>query len=138
MQVYTGIIRRSGQSFLRERLQKYHLKPLDSVVMHILKKKGSCNQEALCNAVDIDKGQIARIMERLEDRGLIQRVTNQSDKREKLAELTEQGFYMIETIDSLFDEWNEVCFTGFSTEEREQYQSFLERISQNAITWKEN
>lgn len=138
MQIHTGIIKRCGQSFLRERLAIYHLKPLDSVVMHTLKRKGSCNQEALCNTVDIDKGRMARIMERLEDRGLIQRVTNPSDKREKLVELTENGIHMLETIDSLFDEWDEVCFTGFSENERERYQNFLQRIAKNAMTWKEN
>lgn len=138
MQLHTGIIRRCGQSFLRSRLKEYHLKPLDSVVMHTLQKKGSCNQETLCSTVDIDKGRMARIMDRLEQSGLVQRVVNRSDKRAKLVALTDDGLKMLETIDSIFSDWDEICFTGFSGEERQQYHDFLERISQNAAAWKEN
>lgn len=138
MQVHIGSIRRCGQSFLREHLKKYSLSPLDSVVMHSLKKHGRCNQEQLCSIVDIDKGRMARIMEQLEERGFIGRVVNISDKREKLIELTQEGHNMLHNIDSIFDEWNDVCFTDFTEEEKNQYQKFLARIAKNAMTWKEN
>lgn len=137
MQVHTGIIRRYGQSFLREHLEVYNLKPLDSVIMHVLRKNGQCNQEALCCIVDIDKGRMARIMERLEDRSFIRRVINPIDKREKLVELTEDGLVMLDSIDDIFSEWNELCFAGFKEEERREYQGYLERIAKNAIAWKE-
>lgn len=137
MQIHTGIIRRCEQSFLREHLMKYHIKPVDSVVLHMLKKHGRCNQEALCSIIDIDKGRMARIMERLEGRQLIRRIVNPTDKREKMIEVTNEGMNMIQIIDSLFEKWNERCFTGFTKEEREQYQSYLERIAKNAMTRRE-
>lgn len=138
MQFQTGIIRRCEQGFLREHLADYHMNPVDSMVLHILNKHGGCNQEKICGIIDIDKGRMARIMERLENLGFIRRLVNPSDKREKMVEVTDDGTKMLRIIDSLYDEWNEQCFAGFSEAEKEQYQSYLERISKNAMTRREN
>lgn len=138
MQLHSGIIRRCEQSFLRENLSSYHLKPADSVILHTMRKKGRCNQEALCDIVDIDKGRMARILEYLEEQLLIKRIVNPSNKREKLIELTDKGYQMLQIIDTLFDEWNERCFADFTEEERQEYQGYLERIAKNALARKEN
>ncbi|MEG1780561.1 MAG: MarR family winged helix-turn-helix transcriptional regulator [Clostridium sp.] len=138
MNIERGIIRRCEQSFLRANLSHYNLKPEDSVVLHILQKKGGCNQEALCSIMDMDKGRMARIMERMEDRLFIHRIINSADKREKLIELTETGREMLLIIDSLFEQWDEQCFIDFTAEERMQYQDYLERIAKNALARKEN
>lgn len=138
MQLHTGIIRRCEQSFLREHLNGYQLKPADSVVLHTMRKKGRCNQESLCDIVDIDKGRMARILEHLEERHFIKRIVNPSDKREKLIELTDEGLEMLQVIDTLFEEWNERCFADFTEEEQEEYQGYLERIAKNALARKES
>lgn len=138
MQINIGIIRRCEQSFLRERLGEYRLKPVDSLVLSSILQNGTCNQEMLCTLIDIDKGRMARIMERLESRGFIRRVVNPTDKREKLVEMTEGGLQMCRTICAMFQEWNERCFAGFTEEEKAQYQSYQERIAHNALAGKEN
>lgn len=138
MQINVGIIRRCEQSFLRENLSTLHLKPIDSVVLLALSRKGSCNQEALCCVVDIDKGRMARVMERLEERRLIKRSVNPASKREKRIEMTEEGEAVLARIQHFYGEWNERCFTGFTEEEKRQYQSYLERIAQNALARKEH
>lgn len=97
MQINIGIIRRCEQSFLRERLSTCQLKPVDSVVLTALDRHGQCNQDTLCSIVNIDKGRMARVMERLEGRSLIRRLINPDNKREKLIEMTEQGKQMLES-----------------------------------------
>lgn len=138
MQINIGIIRRCEQSFLRDRLAEYQLKPVDSLVLNSVQHQGTCNQEMLCSLLDVDKGRMARIMERLEGRGLIRRIVNPANKREKLVEMTEDGLAMCHTICSLFKEWNERCFIGFTEEEKAQYQRYQERIAHNALARKEN
>lgn len=137
MQINIGIIRRCEQSFLRERLSTCQLKPVDSVVLLALNRHGQCNQYTLCNMVNIDKGRMARVMERLEGRGLIRRVVNPDNKREKLIEMTEQGEQMLEIINSFSREWNERCYAGFTEEEKKEYQGYLQRIAGNALAGKE-
>lgn len=138
MQINIGIIRRCEQSFLRERLSTCQLKPVDSVVLLALKRHGKCNQDTLCSIINIDKGRMARVMERLESRGLIQRIVNPDNKREKLIEMTGQGEKMLTVINSFSKEWNNRCFAGFTEEEKKEYQGFLERIAKNALAGKEN
>lgn len=133
MQINIGIIRRCEQSFLREKLYTCRLKPVDSVVLLALDRHGQCNQDTLCNTVNIDKGRMARIMERLECRGLIARLVNPCNKREKLIEMTPQGREMLDFINSCTREWNERCFAGFTEEEKKEYQGYLERIARNAL-----
>lgn len=134
MQAYPGIIRRYQQSFLREHLADYRLKPVDGFVLHISQKKGWCNQETLCSIIDIDKGRMARIMERLENRHFIRRIVNPSNKREKLVEVTDEGLEMLQVINSLFDKWDEQCFEGFTDKERAEYELYQERIAKNAAS----
>ena len=130
MQINIGIIRRCEQSFLRERLSTCQLKPVDSVVLTALDRHGQCNQDTLCSIVNIDKGRMARVMERLEGRSLIRRLINPDNKREKLIEMTEQGKQMLEIINSFSKEWND--------QEKNEYQGYLERIARNALAGKEN
>ncbi|WP_294147447.1 MarR family winged helix-turn-helix transcriptional regulator [uncultured Clostridium sp.] len=138
MQINIGIIRRCEQSFLRDRLRTCRLKPVDSVVLLALSRHGQCNQDTLCSIVNIDKGRMARVMERLEERSLIRRLVNPDNKREKLIEMTEEGEKMLEVINSFSREWNERCFAGFTENEKQEYQSYLERIARNALAGKEN
>lgn len=138
MQINIGIIRRCEQSFLRERLKTCQLKPVDSVVLLALERHGQCNQYTLCSIVNIDKGRMARVMERLENRSLIRRLINPDNKREKLIEMTEQGEKMLKLINSFSQEWDERCFAGFTQEEKNEYQGYLRRIAGNALAGKEN
>lgn len=138
MQINIGIIRRCEQSFLRERLKTCQLKPVDSVVLLALERHGQCNQYTLCSIVNIDKGRMARVMERLENRSLIRRLINPDNKREKLIEMTEQGEKMLKLINSFSQEWDERCFAGFTQEEKNEYQGYLRRIAGNALAEKEN
>ena len=81
---------------------------------------------------------MARVMERLEGRSLIRRLINPDNKREKLIEMTEQGKQMLEIINSFSKEWNDRCFDGFTEQEKNEFQGYLERIARNALAGKEN
>lgn len=127
-----GTIRRCEQSFIRSRMEAYDLHPIDGVALRTLLRFGTCNQDALCTAMNMDKGRIAKTMARLEEKNLIRRIVNENNKREKLTELTPDGKEMTEKIISITNQWNEICFTGFSSEERDQYMHFIDRIAENA------
>lgn len=127
-----GTIRRCEQNFVRCRMEAYDLHPIDGVALRTLNYCKSCNQDTLCEVMNIDKGRIAKTMARLEEKKLIRRIVNENNRREKLIELTMEGLKMTETVNSIISQWNEICFTGFSPEEREQYMHFLDRIAENA------
>lgn len=45
---------------------------------------------------------------------------------------------MLEIINSFSKEWNDRRFDGFTEQEKNEYQGYLERIARNALAGKEN
>lgn len=132
---YISIIRRSEQAFLRNELEKYGLSPLESRIICTLRKH-SFTQEELGACLDIDKGRIAKGIFSLEEKGYIERIVNEKNRRQKIVSLTESGKSIYEKISSIYDIWNQICYNGFSEIERVQNQQFVERITANIAAYK--
>ena len=56
--------------------------------------------------------------------------------RQKLVSLTSQGRQVLSGIDRIFEEWDAVCFSGFTEQERCLYQDFVKRIAENAMEYR--
>ena len=137
MNQYIGIYRRCELLYIRTELEKYGLQPLEGKILIFL-RKGCCTQEDVCIHFDMDKGRIARNLSELEEKGLVCRVVNENNKRQKLVSLTLQGNQVLSEIDRIFEKWDAVCFSGFTEEERCLYQDFVKRIAENAMEYRHN
>ncbi|HXK75028.1 MAG TPA: MarR family transcriptional regulator, partial [Bacteroidaceae bacterium] len=67
------------------------LTPEGWTVMIFLWEKDGVSQQALCNATYRDKPGMTRLLDTLEKKHLVVRVTDRSDKRSKLIFLTNEG-----------------------------------------------
>ena len=114
MNQYIGIYRRCELLYIRSEFEKYALQPLEGKILYFL-RKGCCT---------------------LEEKGLVCRVVNESNKRQKLVSLTSQGGQVLSGIDRIFEEWDAVCFSGFTEQERCLYQDFVKRIAENAMEYR--
>jgi DNA-binding MarR family transcriptional regulator len=65
--------------------------PVQYSVLTAIEQLGPSEQISLSRAVGLDRANIADVLTRLVDRRLIQRRVSRTDKRKKLAELTEVG-----------------------------------------------
>ena len=137
MNQYIGIYRRCELLYIRSEFEKYALQPLEGKILYFL-RKGCCTQEDVCIYFDMDKGRIARTLSELEDKGLVCRVVNENNKRQKLVSLTLQGNQVLSEIDRIFEKWDAVCFSGFTEEERRLYQDIVKRIAENAMEYRHN
>ena len=95
-----------------------------------------CTQEEVGAHFDLDKGRIARNLSELEDKGLVRRHINEKNKRQKFVSLTDRGNQVLEEIHCISGRWDEICYAGFTEEERRQQQDYLRRIAENAIEYK--
>ena len=50
--------------------------------------------------------------------------------------LTPAGEDVFQAIESAIQEWNRICYQGFSPEERAEYDAFLTRITENVVKFK--
>ena len=121
MNQYTGIYRRCELWFIRRELEQFGLQPLEGKIIMFL-QDNQCTQEDIGAHFDLDKGRIARNLSELEEKGLVCRVVNENNKRQKLVSLTLQGNQILSEIDRIFEKWDTVCFSGFTEEERRLYQ----------------
>ena len=87
--------------------------------------------ELACES-QIDAGAMTRLLDRLEAKGLCQRVRSLSDRRVVNIELTEAGRQAAAGIPAVLSQVQNTHLSGFSVEEFETLKGFLRRIFDNA------
>lgn len=86
----------------------------------------------LARSTCIDTGAVTRMLDRIEDKGLICRVRSEQDRRIVNLELTADGRHLADEVvpEVLSGVLNETL-AGFSTAEYEQFKSLLQRALEN-------
>lgn len=87
--------------------------------------------ELACES-QVDAGAMTRLLDRLEAKGLCQRVRSLSDRRVVNIELTEAGRLAAAGIPAVLCQVQNTHLAGFSAEEFEVLKGFLRRIYNNA------
>lgn len=136
MQDRVEIYRRVERQYIRDRLGDMGLQAVDGMVVGLLARAGQLRQEDMVHRLVLDKGAVARSVARLEELGLAERTVSDRCRREKLVSLTPAGQEAYGRIQRVLEEWNQICYQGFSPREREEYDSFLTRITQNVTRFK--
>ena len=136
MQDRIEIFRRVERQYLREKLEMLGLSAVDGMVLRLVARKGSMCQEDIVRWIVLDKGAVARAVARLEGRGLVERTVPSQCRREKLVSLTEEGDRVRRAVEELLQEWSRICYQGFTPEERQAWDAFLTRITENVLQFK--
>lgn len=137
MNPYIGIFRRCEMNYIRNAMEKYGLIPLEGKLL-ILLRDCCCTQEELGTRLSMDKGRIAKAVSLLEKKNLICRTVNTENRRQKLVSLTEEGRIMLKNIDTIYDTWDDICYEGFSEDEKDTHRDHIKRIAENAMRYRHN
>ena len=93
---------------------------------------GADSASQICRGISYDAGAMTRMIDRLEQRGLLQRVRVADDRRTVKLQLTEEG-------EALYPKMRESAMAvvndllrGFTHAEARQLESFLKRMLENA------
>lgn len=76
---------------LARQLGPLDLKAVEFSILVILARNDEVNQKQLCESLDLSAPNLAVIVDRLEERGVVQRVRSTSDRRETFVALTPAG-----------------------------------------------
>lgn len=95
-------------------------------------KLGACHtaQQIACE-LNIDPGAVTRLIDRLQAKGLIERVRSESDRRVVNLALTDAGADVAQHIPHALAEVNNTFLSGFSQAEWQQLISLLDRMLAN-------
>ena len=87
---------------------------------------------ALCKGISYDPGAMTRMIDRLEQKGLIRRTDHPEDRRRVGLELTAEGKAVYPKVKAALMSVQNECLRGFSKSEVRQLESLLQRMLANA------
>ena len=119
-QIHTAI-------FARE-IGSHSLTPIMFSVLSALSQIGPSDQTTLAAAVEIDKTNMADVLERLKKRGLIRRRTSTKDRRVRMATLTDEGHALLAEVDAAAERAHHATLDGLSEDERDLFLTLMKRI----------
>lgn len=85
----------------------------------------------LAREMDVDAGAITRAVDRLEAKGLVERLRSDTDRRVVQLRLTEAGRAAASQVPQVLASANNDFLRGFSRAEYQQLRGFLERLQAN-------
>ncbi|MDB5801342.1 MAG: transcriptional regulator, MarR family [Rhodocyclales bacterium] len=103
------------------------------IILIRLGAEPDCTAASLCRRSGYDTGSMTRMVDRLEDKGLIVRERSTEDRRVIKLLLTESGINLRSQITRRACEMMEPRLEGFSEEEYVLLKSLLRRVLDNAI-----
>ncbi|MCB1499397.1 MAG: MarR family transcriptional regulator [Bauldia sp.] len=111
-----------------EECEAFGVTPVQYGLLTILSTNPDADQVTLANALGIDRTNVADVLRRLEQGGLIFRERSADDRRMVLARLSPAGEELVEAMHPSMARAQERLLSVLSTEERESFLSMLMRM----------
>lgn len=102
-----------------------------AVVLGELFGRDGCRQEDLRAFVSLDKGNVTRALQKLEEYGLVERKQDAADRRVVRVFVTPKASSMEDEMCAIAVFWDERLTVGFTQEEREKLVDLLLRMEAN-------
>ena len=114
-----------------QRIKPYGISPEQwSLIFRVVEKKG-LTQKELSDSTYKDQGNITRSIDRLEHKGLLKRVPNESDRRIINLYPTQEALALVETLIPISSAFNAFLTEGFAPEERKMLLGLLNKVYDN-------
>lgn len=100
------------------------------MMFHLARNEG-CNQATLAELLEVEPITLARLIDRLEASGLVERRADPNDRRARLLFLGAHAHPLLEELRAVGAETRESALAGINEEERTQLMTLLTRIRCN-------
>lgn len=102
-------------------------------ILFILWKKDHLTVSEISEETSLAKNTVSVVIDGMVKKGLVTREINPRNRRQTIVSLTEYAKSQRERYEAVSQQMNTLFYQGFSREEREQFESFLERIIHTLI-----
>lgn len=103
-------------------------------ILKILAKQQEINQKELQEILGIESGSMSELVIKLEQKGLITRTKDETDKRMTKLMITELGLELSKELETRDEEENKLLYGSLSEQEQEELKTLLKKLLQG---WKE-
>lgn len=119
------------QKKLMEELQGTELTLGQPKVLDFLRDHDGASQKEIARACHIEPGSLTSILNRMEQKALIERRSLNGNRRTCYIFLTDYGRQSKDRIEAAFDKIEKEAFAGIAEEEQEKWMRLLEQIYEN-------
>jgi DNA-binding MarR family transcriptional regulator len=113
----------------RETLEPFGLEPREFATLRALAGADGQSQQAVCSALSIPPSRMVGLVDTLEERGLVERHLNASDRRARAIHVTPQGRELLERIGENLGKGERWLCQPLSAAERETLLELLNRLA---------
>lgn len=112
-----------------ESLSHFGITPGQYGVLACLWKNDTLTPKEIATILRVENSTISGVLDRMQKRGLIDRVLNPDNRRSIRVKATKEGLALKKPVQKKIEELNEQVLRNFSPKEREQMIVYLNRIS---------
>ncbi len=124
--------RRVFTSLLRQ--HEIEIGPGQGRILFALLQKDGVPMKQLSKKTLLRKSTMSELLDNLESAGYVKRVQSTEDRRKTLIQLTEKTRSFEKTYIKLSAEMTEIFYEGFTQEEIDSLESYLQRILSNLVS----
>ena len=128
---------RAVNDLINKRIQSYGLNPTEFAVLELLYHKGDQPLQQIGEKILLASGSITYVVDKLEKKHLLERVSCPKDRRVIYAHISEQGVALMNEIFPKHAEYIDECLSIFSEEEKLQTIDLLKKLGYAQIEHKE-
>ncbi|WP_077393859.1 MarR family winged helix-turn-helix transcriptional regulator [Clostridium saccharobutylicum] len=114
---------------LKARLAKFDVTPVQYGILKCLWDEEYQTPKQISEILSLDSSTITGLLDRMENKGLIQRVPNKNDRRTLNVVITEEGLKYRKEIEQIIDDLNKDFLERFSEEDQKQLKNALRTIA---------
>lgn len=125
------MIRRCHQiavSIFADECREFDLTTTQYGILYVLSRYPGIDQISLARLLGLDRSTTGMVVARLEERLLLRRAVDPTDKRKRLLELTPAGEKMLARVQPVVRRAQERLFAPFNAQEREMLIALLDRL----------
>jgi DNA-binding MarR family transcriptional regulator len=111
-----------------KRMSQYDLRAVDFSVLSLLKANPNITQKRLSQAINVSPPNLAILLDRLENRGLLLRQRNPLDKRSQTLILTAKGLALCDEAEATVSALEIEATAGLTARERTQLLKLLQKV----------
>ncbi len=130
----------TGARLMRDRMEaalrvaRLEITPGEARALAMADRLGPAKQSELAAALGIEPMSLVKQLDRLENRGLVQRKTDARDRRVKLVCLTEKAGSELRRIRQIFEAARRTAMRNFSASDAAALQSLLQRLCSDLLS----
>lgn len=119
------------QKKLLEKVRPYGLSMGQPKILDYLKDHNGASQKEIAAACQIEAGSLTSVLNRMEEKGMVQRKTLHGDRRTYHIFLTSFGEEQKKHVEQAFEELEQQALSGFTPEECQKGRELMQAIFRN-------